>query len=72
MRPVERSSLKGPITDFTISGFCAPREQSLFLPESLQALEVAASRTSGLVNLVFSGQTVRSFSLRLKLYPSNM
>lgn len=80
MRPVEGSSLKSPITDFTISGFCAAREQSLFLylPELREAFEVAAARTSGLVNLVFSGQTVhaipsvRLLGLRLKLYPSNM
>ena len=57
MRPVQGSSLKGPITDFTISGFYAPREQNLFLslPELSQAFEVTAARTSGLVNLVFSG-----------------
>jgi len=80
VRPGEGSSLKGPITDFTISGFCAPREQSLFLslPELRQAFEVAASRTSGLVNLVFSGQTVhavpsaRLLGLWLKQYPSYM
>lgn len=30
MRPVEGSSLKGPITDFTISGFSAPRNKASF------------------------------------------
>ena len=79
MRLAEGSSLKGPIADFTISGFCPPREQRLFLslPESPQAFEVAAARTFGIVNLVFPSQTVHAvpsaplLRLGLKLYPSN-